>query len=159
MPVIRVGEVPRSNLGAPITEKPADRGVLDAWPLRASRRAAMVCVGCAFSAPNGKTRARAGSDNYCLCGRLLALTPGGSVVSVGIHMGDTPSFPYGDLWLRRLLHSVANLARLDGVAFLELAPRIPVKTTVGSYVLEDANDALEDLRHERFSGAAVIVPQ
>jgi propanol-preferring alcohol dehydrogenase len=88
---------------------------------------------------------------------LRALAAGGTVVCGGIHMSDIPSFPYSDLWQERSVRSVANLTRRDGEEFLALAPRIPIQTTVTSYALEDAGAALEDLRHGRFTGAAVIV--
>lgn len=81
---------------------------------------------------------------------------GASVVSGGIHMSDIPSFSYDKLWQERSIKSVANLTRQDGQAFLELAPKIPVRTTVHRYGLEQVNEALEDLRHGRFTGAAVI---
>jgi alcohol dehydrogenase, propanol-preferring len=83
---------------------------------------------------------------------------GGTVVSGGIHMSDIPSFPYRLLWEERTLTSVANLTRADGEDFLELAARIPVRTEVHSYPLEQANAALKDLREGRFTGAAVLVP-
>lgn len=81
---------------------------------------------------------------------------GGRVVSGGIHMSDVPSFPYHKLWEERSLSSVANLTRRDGKEFLALAPRVPVRTTVHRYRLEQVNQALEDLRSGRFTGAAVI---
>ena len=87
---------------------------------------------------------------------LKAVAKGGSVVCAGIHMSDIPSIPYDVLWGERILRSVANLTRLDGEEFLEMAPRIPVETEVHSYQLPDANRALDDLRHGRFSGAAVL---
>ena len=89
---------------------------------------------------------------------LRALAPGGTVVCGGIHMSDIPSFPYSILWEERVLRSVANLTRLDGRELLALAPRVPVRTYVSTYALEDANSALADLRAGRFRGAAVIVP-
>jgi propanol-preferring alcohol dehydrogenase len=88
---------------------------------------------------------------------LRALAPGGVVVCAGIHMSDIPAFPYSILWMERGLRSVANLTRLDGSEFLELAPRVPVRTQVTTYPLAAVNDALADLRAGRFSGAAVIV--
>jgi propanol-preferring alcohol dehydrogenase len=89
---------------------------------------------------------------------LNALAPGGSVVCAGIHMSDIPSFPYELLWHERIVRSVANLTRADGLEFLELAPRVPVRTTTTRYALEDAEQALADLREGRFEGTAVIVP-
>ena len=89
---------------------------------------------------------------------LKALAPGGSVVCAGIHMTDVPSFPYDDLWGERSIRSVANLTRKDGEEFLALAPNVPVRTTVTTYPLEHAEQALADLRAGRFEGSAVIVP-
>lgn len=89
---------------------------------------------------------------------LRAVRKGGRVICGGIHMSDIPAFPYADLWGERSLQSVANLTRADGEAFLPLAARIPVRTQVQCYPLEEANRALEDLRHGRLTGAAVIVP-
>jgi alcohol dehydrogenase, propanol-preferring len=89
---------------------------------------------------------------------LRAVRKGGRVVCAGIHMSDIPSFPYEILWGERELCSVANLTRRDGDEFLPLAAQIPVATTVHSYPLERANEALDDLREGRFTGAAVLVP-
>ncbi len=89
---------------------------------------------------------------------LKAVAPAGVVVCGGIHMSDIPSFPYSSLWQERIVRSVANLTRTDGYEFLKLAPQVPVRTHVTTYPLERANEALDDLRHGRFSGAAVLVP-
>ena len=89
---------------------------------------------------------------------LRSVRKGGRVVCAGIHMSDIPSFPYDILWGERELCSVANLTRIDGEEFLPLAAAIPVQTTVHVYPLEQANEALEDLRQGRFTGAAVLVP-
>jgi propanol-preferring alcohol dehydrogenase len=87
---------------------------------------------------------------------LRASAKGARVISAGIHMSDIPSFPYEILWEERSLGSVANLTRADGEEFLALAPRVPVRTEVTTYSLEDATTALEDLRAGRFRGAAVL---
>jgi len=87
---------------------------------------------------------------------LRASAKGARVISAGIHMSDIPSFPYEILWGERALGSVANLTRRDGEEFIELAPRVPVRTEVSVYPLEEANRALEDLREGRFRGAAVL---
>jgi propanol-preferring alcohol dehydrogenase len=88
---------------------------------------------------------------------LRAIAKGGTVVCAGIYMSDIPSFPYSILWGERVVRSVANLTRQDGEEFLELAPKVPVRTEVHPYPLEKANDALNDLREGRFTGAAVVV--
>jgi propanol-preferring alcohol dehydrogenase len=87
---------------------------------------------------------------------LRALAPGGTVVCGGIHMSQIPAFAYELLWHERTVRSVANLTRRDGTEFLALAPQVPVTTHVTSYPLESANGALDDLRHGRFTGAAVL---
>jgi propanol-preferring alcohol dehydrogenase len=89
---------------------------------------------------------------------LKALAPGGSVITAGIHMTDIPSFPYEIVYGERSVQSVANLTRQDGEEFLALASRIPVKTTITTYPIDHAEDALADLRAGRFEGSAVIVP-
>jgi propanol-preferring alcohol dehydrogenase len=89
---------------------------------------------------------------------LAATAKGGSVVCAGIHMSDIPRFPYGLLWEERIIRSVANLTRQDGEEFLALAPTIPVRTTTQAYRLDQANEALADLRDGRLTGAAVLVP-
>jgi propanol-preferring alcohol dehydrogenase len=87
---------------------------------------------------------------------LAACAPGGVVVCAGIHMSDIPAFPYELLWQERVLRSVANLTREDAREFLELAPRVPVHTTVTTFGLEEAEDALAALRAGRIEGSAVI---
>ncbi len=81
---------------------------------------------------------------------------GARIVSAGIHMSDIPSFPYAELWGERSLMSVANLTRADGREFLELAPKVPVRTEVTEYPLERANEALDDIRSGKLEGAAVL---
>src|SRR6266516_3755276 len=70
---------------------------------------------------------------------LRALAKGGTVVCAGIHMSDIPSFPYEILWGERSVRSVANLTRQDGLDFLEIAPKIPVRTHAEPFALEQAN--------------------
>ncbi|ACK51368.1 zinc-binding alcohol dehydrogenase family protein [Methylocella silvestris BL2] len=89
---------------------------------------------------------------------LKVVDKAGTVVCGGIHMSDIPSFPYADLWEERTIRSVANLTRRDAEEFLALAPKIPVRTATTIYPLERANEALDDLRQGRLSGAAVLTP-
>jgi propanol-preferring alcohol dehydrogenase len=78
------------------------------------------------------------------------------VVCAGIHMSDIPSFPYELLWEERSVRSVANLTREDGREFLELAPRVPVRTEVDVVPLAQANQALERLRRGEVRGSLVL---
>ncbi len=89
---------------------------------------------------------------------LAAVGKGGRVVCGGIHMSDIPSFPYGLIWGERELVSVANLTRQDGREFMDIAARAGVRTEIVRYPLDRANEALDDLRHGRLSGAAVLLP-
>ena len=90
---------------------------------------------------------------------LAAVRNGGSVVCAGIHMSDIPAFPYSLLWGERVLRSVANLTRADGIEFFEAVSRYRVQTHVTTYALEHANQALGDLRSGSFQGAAVLLPR
>jgi propanol-preferring alcohol dehydrogenase len=87
---------------------------------------------------------------------LQHVDKGCCVVCAGIHMSDIPSFPYAWLWGERQLRSVANLTRRDGAEFFELAARTPLRTEVHCFALEQANEALEQLRRGTFHGAAVL---
>jgi propanol-preferring alcohol dehydrogenase len=88
---------------------------------------------------------------------LRAVRKGGVVVCAGIHMSDIPSFPYELLWEERSVCSIANLTRRDGEVFFALAPRVPVRTTVRTFPLIEANEALDFLRRGKIQGAAVLV--
>lgn len=89
---------------------------------------------------------------------LKAVRKGGRVICGGIHMSDIPSFPYGILWGERMLASVANLTRQDGIQFMQVAPQAGVSTEVTAYPLAEANRALQELRNGDLEGAAVLVP-
>jgi len=87
---------------------------------------------------------------------LRATAKGATVVCAGIHMSDIPSFPYDLLWGERTLCSVANLTRQDGIEFMELAPKVPVRTEVEPFELRQANEALAKLRSGDIRGAAAL---
>ncbi|MGZ8198818.1 MAG: zinc-dependent alcohol dehydrogenase family protein [Burkholderiales bacterium] len=89
---------------------------------------------------------------------LKASRKGATIVCAGIHMSDIPAFPYELLWGERTVRSVANLTRKDGVEFLALAPRVPVRTTIERFPLAEANVALARLRVGLITGAAVLIP-
>src|SRR5215813_1568514 len=88
---------------------------------------------------------------------LRALAKGGVVVCGGIHMTDIPSFPYADLWEERVITSVANLTRRDGDDFFAIAPQVPVRTHTETFMLEEANTALDRFRVGELNGMAVLV--
>ncbi|MGH2979865.1 MAG: zinc-dependent alcohol dehydrogenase family protein [Solirubrobacterales bacterium] len=89
---------------------------------------------------------------------LRAVRRGGTVVCAGIHMSPIPELPYELLWGERVLRSVANLTRTDGHEFMKLVSRLRIRTTVQEFPLEDANEALVQLKSGQLRGAAVLVP-
>jgi alcohol dehydrogenase, propanol-preferring len=89
---------------------------------------------------------------------LRAVRRGGAVVCAGIHMSPIPELPYELLWGERVLRSVANLTRTDGHEFVGLAPRFRIQTQVQEFPLEEANEALEQLKSGELEGTAVLVP-
>jgi propanol-preferring alcohol dehydrogenase len=89
---------------------------------------------------------------------LRAVDKGGVVVLGGIHMSDIPAFPYRILWEERVVRSVANLTRADGLGLFAKLARTPVATETVRFPLEAANEALADLRAGRVQGAMVLVP-
>jgi propanol-preferring alcohol dehydrogenase len=88
---------------------------------------------------------------------LLAVRKGGIVVSAGIHMSDIPAFPYSHLWEERMMRSVANLTRQDGEEFLDLAPKIPITTSITTYPFTDLHTAIHDVKEGKIDGTAVLM--
>jgi len=87
---------------------------------------------------------------------LRTVRKGGTVVCGGIHMSDIPSFPYSVLWEERTVCSVANLTRKDAEEFLALAPHVPVRTSIETFPLAEANEVMARLRNGKVRGAAVL---
>ena len=90
---------------------------------------------------------------------LEALDRGSVLAVAGIHLSDVPPLDYQrHLFQERELRSVTANTRQDGEALLRLAREIPLRTRTQAYRLEEANEALADLKHDRIRGAAVLVP-
>jgi alcohol dehydrogenase, propanol-preferring len=87
---------------------------------------------------------------------LRALDPGGTLAIAGIHLSDIPVLEYPWLFEERQIRSVTANTRSDGVEFLEVAARIPIRVTTTPYPLEAADRALADLAGDRVTGAAVL---
>ena len=87
---------------------------------------------------------------------LRATARGGVVVCGGIHMSDIPAFSYDLLWEERVVRSVANLTRRDGLEFMTIADETPIQAAVQAFELADANQALDRLRRGQLHGAAVL---
>ena len=87
---------------------------------------------------------------------LKALKKGGALILGGIHMSPIPSFSYDLLYQERLIRSVANNTRNDGEDFLRVAAEIPIRTRVQIFPLQEANRALNALKNDAITGAAVL---
>ena len=124
-----------------------------------ARKLGAAWTGSADDQPPGKMH---GSIIFAPAGPLVpaalsALEKGGTVALAGIHMSAIPEMDYAKhLYDERVVRSVANSTRRDGEELLDLAARIPIQTQTTSYPLERANQALQDLRHGRVNGAAVL---
>jgi alcohol dehydrogenase, propanol-preferring len=89
---------------------------------------------------------------------LRNVVKGGRVICAGIHMTDIPSFPYELLWGERSIQSVANLTRSDGEDFFKRVLKVRIRTKRARFPLENANEALRDLRDGTLIGTAVLTP-
>jgi propanol-preferring alcohol dehydrogenase len=88
---------------------------------------------------------------------LAALDRGGTLAVAGIHLSDVPVLSYREhLFQEKTLQSVTANTREDGRELLRLAEEIPIETTTRPYPLEEANEALVDLKQDRIRGAAVL---
>ena len=88
---------------------------------------------------------------------LKDVDKGGQVICGGIHMSEIPAFSYDLLWEERMIKSVANLTRNDGLEFFKLLKGINVTTQTELFSLKQANEALKNFREGKISGAAVLV--
>jgi alcohol dehydrogenase, propanol-preferring len=87
---------------------------------------------------------------------LRALRKGGTLALAGITMSQIPALDYALLYHERTLRSVANSTRQDCQEFLHLAADAKLKTEVQVFELEQANEALQDLKHSRIKAAGVL---
>jgi propanol-preferring alcohol dehydrogenase len=89
---------------------------------------------------------------------LAALERGGTLAIAGIHLSDIPTLSYErHLFQERSVCSVTANTRLDGEQFLEIAARIRITAVISAYSMDEADQALRDLAHDRITGAAVLV--
>lgn len=94
---------------------------------------------------------------------LANLRAGGRLVINAIRKEDVDKdellrLDYGEhLWMEREIKSVANVAGRDIAEFLPVAAEIPIRPTIETYPLEEANRALRELRAGSIRGAKVLV--
>jgi propanol-preferring alcohol dehydrogenase len=88
---------------------------------------------------------------------LAALDRGGTLALAGIYLTQIPALDYdAHLFQERTLQSVTANTREDGRELLRLAAEIPIRPHTVPFRLEDANEALRQLKHDGFEGAAVL---
>ncbi len=87
---------------------------------------------------------------------LAKIRPGGTLAINAIHMTPIPEMSYDLIYGERTLRSVANATYKNGIEFLKLAEDIPIHATTQIYSLEQANQALVDVKHSRLNGEAVL---
>ncbi|WP_280454339.1 zinc-binding alcohol dehydrogenase family protein [Nocardia brasiliensis] len=90
---------------------------------------------------------------------LQALLPGGILVLPTIHLPDIPMMDYHrHLFWERQIRSVTANTLADAHEFMDYAANHPLRVTANKYSLDEADQALRDLKFGRFTGAAVLVP-
>lgn len=88
---------------------------------------------------------------------LAALDRGGVLAIAGIYLSAIPPLDYQrHLFQERELRSVTANTRADAEEFLAIAAQIPITTHTVVLGLEQANLALEMLKHDELKGAAVL---
>jgi propanol-preferring alcohol dehydrogenase len=60
------------------------------------------------------------------------------------------------LWMEKEIKSVANVSRRDLSEFLALAAEMRIKPEIQEFALEEANQALVELKTRRIRGAKVL---
>jgi propanol-preferring alcohol dehydrogenase len=98
------------------------------------------------------------SSGKVVVSALSALRKGGVVAINAVHLDQMPAFDYDKLlWGERQLRSVANMTRQDARDFIALAHDLNIRPSVATFSLEDANQALQAVKHETEAGSVVIV--
>jgi propanol-preferring alcohol dehydrogenase len=87
---------------------------------------------------------------------LEKIRPGGVLAINAIHMSPIPAMPYRLIYGERTLRSVANATYQDGVELIRLATEIPLHSTTSLFPLEQANQALLEIKHSKLNGEAVL---
>jgi alcohol dehydrogenase, propanol-preferring len=88
---------------------------------------------------------------------MQALDRGGVLAVAGIYLTPITALDYEQhLFYEKELRSVTANTRTDGAEFLRLAGEIPIRTHTRAMGLEEANRALQMLKHDELKGAAVL---
>jgi len=124
-----------------------------------ARELGAVWVGGAAEAPPDKLH---GAIVFAPAGEIVipalrALDRGGTVALAGIHMTPIPSIDYDrELFGERTIRSVTANTKQDGEELLREAAAIPIRSHTQRFTLEEANQALQQLKAGTIQGAAVL---
>ncbi|MGQ9465601.1 MAG: zinc-dependent alcohol dehydrogenase family protein [bacterium] len=88
---------------------------------------------------------------------LSKIEKGGRVVSAGIYTTPIPGFDYSGIYPEKTLTSVAHTTRRNVQEFLEIAGTFKIKTKINKYKLEEANEALLNIKHSKISGSSILI--
>ncbi len=94
---------------------------------------------------------------YLVREALRVLEKGGTISLAGIYMSPIPELDYSLIYQERKIVSVANSTRQDVVELLELAEKIPLKTEIQIFPLEEVNKALQLLKRSEIKGGAGVL--
>jgi propanol-preferring alcohol dehydrogenase len=125
-----------------------------------ARKLGAVWVGSAKDTPPAKMHA---SIIFAPAGPLVpealqVLERGGTLALAGVMMTPIPELDYDRLlYWERGIRSVANFTRQDALELLQVAAEIPIQTTVQTFPLEAANEALLALKRSEIDGTGVLV--
>jgi len=87
---------------------------------------------------------------------LSKLDKGGRIVSAGIYTTPLPGFEYSMIYPEKCLTSIAHTTRANVRAFLKIAAEFKIRTQVNLYDLEEANQALLNIKNSKVSGSTVL---
>jgi len=94
-----------------------------------------------------------------LVASLKKLDKGGTIVSAGIYTTPLPGFDYSLIYPEKCLTSIAHTTRESVQSFLKIASEFKIKTEINIYQLEEANQALLNIKHSKVSGSSVLMIQ
>jgi len=95
-------------------------------------------------------------ESWVLIEALKKVDKGGRVVLGEIHMSPIKDLDYKLIWFEKEVKTTANVTRDDVREFLEIASRHGIRPEIKLYDLVEANQALYDLKHNKFFGQAVL---
>jgi propanol-preferring alcohol dehydrogenase len=90
---------------------------------------------------------------------LKKLDKGGRIVSAGIYTTPLPGFDYSLIYPEKCLTSIAHTTRQNVSSFLNIAAKFKIKTQINEYKLEEAQNALLNIKNSKISGSTILIIQ